>query len=540
MDPRTNLDIEFKELLCIIRQYIPRINSNAYLMQCRVWLEKLSTTTANKECRNVYLAELSRQIQANKLLPPFNEAPPTGDLKNLTRFLGKESVSRRSSASSKSKDSYSSSKNSRRQDKGDLLSDLDINLSSLDNETWGYIGDIPKSEDEIMEVSHNLLKNLTSQIGAKSAREGNLVGSGEPSKKNNEIPSDESWSDVSDNTIDPKEEIYIKKKKSTDTKLIKKKHSGNKLKPDSPFASDSSNVNLEQCLGGFLKDTDLINYISQDWKKTIAALQLRLSEMIQQNNTLNEIIQKLEGQLKDSSAKNQAQIEHNLKMAEKLHNEEVSQLKEAHANKLFQIETSNKETTESLTKNYEEKLTQLTYSYEEKIADINKQNEESELRKNNEICRLSEIIQDQCLRIMNDISSLKTQISNCSCEKKVHVLKKCVSKMDKLFQKTEKDYIKQIEQLKQELELKEGSLQVQLKLQKAELITQTKTDQKEHFEEILNSLEVKYIKMLEGHELQIMKAREEDVEKIKYLTYLLDKNGIPYNDKIECQNNKVL
>lgn len=63
-------------------------------------------------------------------------------------------------------------------------------------------------------------------------------------------------------------------------------------------------------------------------------------------------------------------------------------------------------------------------------------------------------------RIMNEISTLKNQVSNCTCDKKVHVLKKCVSKMEKLFQHSEKEYVKQIEQLRQELELKENALQV--------------------------------------------------------------------------------
>lgn len=66
---------------------------------------------------------------------------------------------------------------------------------------------------------------------------------------------------------------------------------------------------LDQILSGMqmesslklLKDT---NYISQDWKKTIAGLQLRLSEMIQQNTELNAVIQKLETELNSDKKKN--------------------------------------------------------------------------------------------------------------------------------------------------------------------------------------------------------------------------------------------
>lgn len=78
-----DLDVDFKKILCVIRQHIPYINSNVYLMQCRVWLEKLSSRTVNKKLRNLYLTELCNQIQANKLMLPFNENPPVGDLKEL-------------------------------------------------------------------------------------------------------------------------------------------------------------------------------------------------------------------------------------------------------------------------------------------------------------------------------------------------------------------------------------------------------------------------------------------------------------------------
>ncbi|KAH1016787.1 hypothetical protein HUJ04_007957 [Dendroctonus ponderosae] len=131
---------------------------------------------------------------------------------------------------------------------------------------------------------------------------------------------------------------------------------------------------------------------------------------------------------------------------------------------------------------------------------------------------------------MNELSTIKNQVSSCSCDKKIHVLKKCVSKMDKVFQRTEKEYLKQIEQLRQELELKDSALQVQLKVQKAELIAQTRTGQKEEFEEILNGLEVKYIKMLEAHEQQIMKTKLRDDKTIEHLKDLLVKHGIAYHD----------
>ncbi|KAJ8949072.1 hypothetical protein NQ318_016974 [Aromia moschata] len=108
----------------------------------------------------------------------------------------------------------------------------------------------------------------------------------------------------------------------------------------------------------------------------------------------------------------------------------------------------------------------------------------------------------------NEIAALRHQIENSMSntnEEKIVVLQKCVSKMDKLFQKSEKEYQKQLEKMKQEIELKDKVMQIQLKTQRAELIARTSAEKQKQFEDVVNNLEVKYIKMLEYHEAQIYK-----------------------------------
>ncbi|CAH2002560.1 unnamed protein product [Acanthoscelides obtectus] len=112
---------------------------------------------------------------------------------------------------------------------------------------------------------------------------------------------------------------------------------------------------------------------------------------------------------------------------------------------------------------------------------------------------------------------------------RVIVLQKCVSKMDKLFHKSEKEYMKQISKLKQELEIKDRVAQIQLKTQKAELIARTFSEKQKQFDEIINSLEVKYIKMLEHHENQVMETKKQDEEKINSLKSLLHKHDISFD-----------
>lgn len=71
--------------------------------------------------------------------------------------------------------------------------------------------------------------------------------------------------------------------------------------------------------------------------------------------------------------------------------------------------------------------------------------------------------------------------------------------------------------------------QIQLQSQKVELIAKTSDEKQRQFDELVNNLEVKYIKMLEYHEKEVLENKKEDDDKIEYLKHLLDKYDIPYN-----------
>lgn len=73
------------------------------------------------------------------------------------------------------------------------------------------------------------------------------------------------------------------------------------------------------------------------------------------------------------------------------------------------------------------------------------------------------------------------------------------------------------------------SIQIQLKTQKADLIAAASVEKQRQFDELVNNLEVKYIKMLEYHETEVMENKKEDDDKIEYLKHLLNKFDIPYN-----------
>lgn len=73
-------------------------------------------------------------------------------------------------------------------------------------------------------------------------------------------------------------------------------------------------------------------------------------------------------------------------------------------------------------------------------------------------------------------------------------------------------------------------LQIQLKTQRAELIARTSVEKQKQFDEVINNLEVKYIRMLEFHESQVVETKGRDQEKIEHLKHLLDENNIHYDN----------
>lgn len=324
-----SLDTEFKKLLCIIRQYIPYINSNSCLSQCRLWLEKLSNTESDKVTRNWYLEELCRQIQANTLQPPFTDAPPSG-------CLPKEE----------------------------------------------------KSQKSFRKSSVKCVKNASDQTIDSHYCYGDSMDN------------DTSWSDLSEVSVSQKQPIKtrIKKKIPINKEL---KQTGNlhfkvvsitsfPIIVESILPLELGNLPLDM-YSKLLKDT---NYISQDWKKTIGALQIRLSEITQQNNELKASLQNMEeNQLKEQVSATKACWTKHLEpnTSQNLNTQEIAKLQEAHAINILQLRNS-------LSEDYQTKLDCISKSYEDQVVELKSKTDQALARKDKEIFRLSEIIQDQCLR----------------------------------------------------------------------------------------------------------------------------------------------
>ncbi|XP_023309729.1 uncharacterized protein LOC111691336 [Anoplophora glabripennis] len=660
------LDNDFRRILYVIKQYIEYINSNHQLSLYRSWLEKLSTASAEKMERNMYLFELARQIKSKKLLPPFNRHPPPGPLKNLPKINRFRPADLENSVHDNEQSNEEQTnllhpehttpvKDFSEQGYSNPLQQFidqnqrNIQLSSPLQSPYGHQDDYlqtiftqpsecyyhpcyvedgsetpvetvrsptktkkrksksarslqkPSVVDNISrgvteEYEKHAVKALINLNPQKICAEKESTVEKEPSVKD-----DSSWCDLSDTSQTSISMMASGDNEKSPPKVQEKVKQFNGIlkmldQPQIPYGNKGSPQNLYkknkyslsdeaekisrkiQNLNEAkvsLKDT---NFISSDWKKTIEGLQLRLTETLNQNNELKSIINSLQLKLKNESLKNKEQNDCNQKKTE-LRKREIDALQQIQADNVKKLEKTFHAKLDEAERSYQQKIEKFKTNYETKIRELHAKNDHSKKDKDFEMCRLSEVIQqhlvksiksskkvvksiccnvyglrrvpvrqafrslkilqsesyvsERCSRMSKEISALRIQIenafSNHNNDDKIIVLQKCVSKMDKLFQRSEKEYQKQIDKLKQELDLKDKVMQIQLKTQRAELIARSSVEKQKQFDEVINNLEIKYIKMLEFHESQVNQTKGQDEKRIEQLKHLLDKNNIPYD-----------
>ncbi|KAL3273226.1 hypothetical protein HHI36_014680 [Cryptolaemus montrouzieri] len=100
--------------------------------------------------------------------------------------------------------------------------------------------------------------------------------------------------------------------------------------------------------------------------------------------------------------------------------------------------------------------------------------------------------------------------------------------MDRLFQKSEREYCKQIEKLKQDLDNRDKAIQIQLQTQKAEVITRCSAEKQSEMDIIVQNLEGKYTHLLEMQRTQMAHIKDEDEKVINELRSILEEHNIPY------------
>lgn len=94
--------------------------------------------------------------------------------------------------------------------------------------------------------------------------------------------------------------------------------------------------------------------------------------------------------------------------SQNLNTQEIAKLQEAHAINILQLRNS-------LSEEYQTKLDRISRSYEDQLVELKSKTDQVLARKDKEIFRLSEIIQDQCLRY-HKVSGLTKPYTEFSLE----------------------------------------------------------------------------------------------------------------------------
>ncbi|XP_026667154.1 uncharacterized protein LOC113463982 [Ceratina calcarata] len=89
----TKLDECFKETLTRARPHVLALTTTESAQLCKVWLNKLNATTAQRRLRNEYLIELCRQLKTGQIGGIFSRPPPNGLLLPLPKSCHTISIS---------------------------------------------------------------------------------------------------------------------------------------------------------------------------------------------------------------------------------------------------------------------------------------------------------------------------------------------------------------------------------------------------------------------------------------------------------------
>ncbi|XP_044253284.1 early endosome antigen 1-like [Tribolium madens] len=512
------LEAEFRQILIAIKPHINHIDNHYHLESYRVWLERLSNAHFSEKAeRNKYLLELANQIQDNVLEPPFTYNPPRGLLPRIKTFHRLQT-----------------------EDDATRISD---HFFQKDENQWPFV----TSRPSLQESNKNLNKSKTNTwpqkrnkpIKTKLIRPFQKLGSvgqGEEKKSEtsgswydlNESPSGTQGCGDTDQEDDENKSLGTQhlmeglKTKEEFAKKYEEEKSKDSFNPEKFLAEENSNrkptaqelealkMRMKDLLEvkNALRDT---HCLTQDRKKTLETLQAKLSEVEQQKAELQVLLESQKKKfLELDKVKSKEMNEFKEKFAhlrqkevdylKKYHNEEITSLEKSYSSKISEMQ---------------EKINSLKEEYEAKIKNLSDSN-----------MTLLQEKEQKIHELQSEIKIKESQPVNQGNSDQILNLKKCLSRLDRILHRNEKDYTKKIEKLKEELDLKEVTSQVQLQAQKADLIVRTSAAKQEELRNALNSLECKYKQMVETVQMHALESKKRDERVIEELKGLLQKHNV--------------
>ncbi|KAF5295219.1 hypothetical protein FQR65_LT10503 [Abscondita terminalis] len=487
------LDAEFRRILRIIKPYIPCIMNNEYLTSYRLWLEKLSSASpAEKEERNRYIMELCYQIQDGILEYPFLQLPQDGP---LPPFSPKSSNTKQASYTSPSlaKNTYDEFPQQHvNHDEGaddgswyDITDTSASTVTKLGSDEFKQKGPLHENTQELYESKIAELMNIINDLQKQNM------------KLNESMITYEQAITMRNNTAENSIHNLVGEVHSLKNRL-------QELRDIKAALKNSQTVATNQ------------------WQTTISALTGELDSVQQQNKLLKNEIVTLEKKITDIC--NQQQNDNTMyrQKLNALQEKEMEVLKQNHYQQIRDLENK-----------FNIKLGEVKAEYDRKMMEVQSSYEKIIHEKNQEIRRLENLIEVQCKRMHDEVTTIRTEIEesrdshqNESNSEKIVYLQRCISKMDKLFRKSEKNYLKQIAKLKTEIEMKDTVIHIQLSSQRAELIANTNAERQIELDSTIEKLEERYRKLLEGQQNYFMTEKKHDTNLISDLRAVIAQNNI--------------
>ncbi|XP_013188009.1 synaptonemal complex protein 1 [Amyelois transitella] len=493
MNDISNLDIEFKRYLQIMRPYLGLLQDQDTIDICNAWIKRLSQCKKKeKYLRNKYIFSLCFQLAQGVFEEPFNRFPTTDSLSPLNDDVN-----------------------------SDASSEVEyVVINGDDGSTKITYDSEPHSESECFS------QNLDSEDNKSNSAQNNAINQQINQKRIMNVPKQTlvyTCSDIIRNK--PKVNVIDDDYKNRTNNLIMKlreiKLENERLHFELQQLKEITNRNTkcESCGSDRItvavdKTTSACCQINPS-PSTIFTLQSQLEEVQSSRNVLIETIKHLQEKI------------HNLNETRK---HEIDEIKAAHD---FHIIECKSELKKELSELYEKKLQEEIRNFEKKlkeledIIDLNKCKFEDEKNKmttekvkiiNNkdfEIEQLKKELEEQKTNIhsiLNKLPEPKESIDN-----NTEILKSKVDQLEKRLFKTEKSkskcirvYEAKLANLQREKHLTECSLQLQLVRQRAQVISDVSDESQAELATTLDKLETKYKEIVANVQSTAIQRRVQD------------------------------
>ncbi|XP_063916598.1 centrosomal protein of 112 kDa-like isoform X2 [Zophobas morio] len=567
------LDAEFRHILYMIKPLVGKIDDHYRLEKCRVWLERLSVVHRSERLeRNKYLLALANQIHDGVLEVPFTATPPKGllpPLKKLQTMMGGKETPRGCGCprpketqawpfvTQKCPDSAESVKRTPPKENTLLqkkkparctpkVPPLPKKLNKggntaqdawLKEDSWYDISDTPGDTDaeeetkklslqhkaEGLKLQEHYMKKYEEQ-SKQTLKDSPFQGVGcthKPKPPFKSICEDK----AKRKCVEAKNQPVVRQCNKECVKKKQELHTVESTIKDNQLMVEDQQVAQDLDKGPRVTEQEIedllevkhalidTHCLTEDRKKTVDALNAKVARLEQENAELRG---QLDSQEKEFVQVDQTKSKEMSDFKDKftlLRQKEVDYLKQYHKKEIAALEKTHNSQVAEL----EARIAVLKKEYEDKIKVLVNSSFDAAKQKDEEI---------QELQIQLKMKA--NQIANEGSGEQIISLKRCISKLDKVLHKNEKDYIKKIERLKQELEVKDMTNQMQLQTQRADLIVRNAATKQEELKCALNSLEGKYKKMMDCLQTRAVHTKKQDEKLIEELRTLLDRNNIPY------------